>query len=130
MHMYCFPHTPRLYLALVILGAGHGLVLLPVVLSLIGPPSWSDKQLPGEPSRHTEHATAAGSVDGSHRSSSRQIPLMEQPSGESPAVEGLRRTGSGQESGEQLPAMTAAGVAAAEAGIRASSTELEPRQQV
>ncbi|MEW5314765.1 MAG: hypothetical protein WDW38_006235 [Sanguina aurantia] len=33
----------RLYLALVILGAAHGLVLLPVCLSLAGPPSWAQE---------------------------------------------------------------------------------------
>lgn len=32
-------HARRLYLALVILGALHGLVLLPVLLALFGPPS-------------------------------------------------------------------------------------------
>jgi hypothetical protein len=32
----------RLYLALVILGAAHGLVLLPIVLSRFGPPSWNE----------------------------------------------------------------------------------------
>jgi hypothetical protein len=37
----------RLYLALVILGFAHGLVLLPVVLSRIGPPSWSDTAAAG-----------------------------------------------------------------------------------
>ncbi len=30
----------RLYLALVAAGAAHGLVLLPVLLALAGPPSW------------------------------------------------------------------------------------------
>jgi Niemann-Pick C1 protein len=32
----------RLYAALVVLGAAHGLVLLPVLLLLAGPPSWAD----------------------------------------------------------------------------------------
>jgi hypothetical protein len=32
----------RLYLALVILGAAHGLVLLPIALSRFGPPSWNE----------------------------------------------------------------------------------------
>jgi len=35
----------RLYLALVVLGAAHGLVLLPVLLSLVGPPSWTGQAL-------------------------------------------------------------------------------------
>jgi Niemann-Pick C1 protein len=34
----------RLYMALVLLGAAHGLVLLPVLLALAGPPS-----LPAQP---------------------------------------------------------------------------------
>ncbi|GIL73678.1 hypothetical protein Vretimale_5435, partial [Volvox reticuliferus] len=32
----------RLYLALVVLGAAHGLVLLPVLLALVGPPPWQE----------------------------------------------------------------------------------------
>ncbi|GLI64746.1 hypothetical protein VaNZ11_008113, partial [Volvox africanus] len=32
----------RLYLALVVLGAAHGLVLLPVLLALVGPPAWQE----------------------------------------------------------------------------------------
>lgn len=35
----------RMYLALVLLGAGHGLLLLPVLLALAGPPPFGESHI-------------------------------------------------------------------------------------
>lgn len=40
----------RMYLALVLVGAAHGLILLPVLLSLLGPSAWDRWELCPAPS--------------------------------------------------------------------------------
>lgn len=114
----------RLYLALVILGAAHGLVLLPIVLSRIGPPSFSDRKLGGR-------GGAEIRVEPTPRGSGGFRGLAEWGAG----ILGSRGNGAQSDKPpdtevadaghtERLPELAAAAVAATAAALRSSSSSL------
>lgn len=109
----------RLYLALVILGVAHGLVLLPVVLSRIGPPSWSDQRLsPRNPSTMELESSRSGDNNG--------VTMMggTGPVGQPQVAAVQQQQQQQQESqAERLPSLTATSMAATAAALGSSPTE-------